>query len=354
MNPDSPNNFPRCRDGNPCQSHPSGGTCAQCGYPIAYAHPASLLDAFRVEAVWINGTAILVQPQPHMQPDVVSIFQRDGSSMQYQIPEEEEPRPGEEEPRPRGLDIQQRRRLLGIAVHFLDMDQAAASALSMAIVDGIAALSHGWLSTTHREMLLQFMVRPDRFRRDREPFVTARAVKALLSEVDRVERLEQSIHGPGLTMKDNRPNLDVTQATIGPFSAPMSSLRLALLPGEADHVELYDVRVGERQDCPIGISVISRLPGYGPKTVREVRAPVNINGTLVKRYVPGTALAGQLRDGANDSDPTRLFPGDLLGGIQIDLGRAFSPMSYVYLFYRVDPGHVFYAVAEPIEDKNTP
>ena len=72
------------------------------------------------------------------------------------------------------------------------------------------------------------------------------------------------------------------------------------------------------------------------------------------RYVPGTALAGQLQDGADASRPAWLSPKDLLGGIQIDLGRAFPPMSYVYLFYRVDPGHVFYAVVEPIGDKSTP
>ena len=349
MSPDQSlpaNDFPRCRDGNPCQSHPSGGTCVQCEYPIAYAHPASLLDAFRVDAIWINGTAILVQPQPRMQPDIVCILQRDGSSMQYPIPKEEEPPPGD-------LDIQQRRHLLKIATRLLDMDQAAAGALSMALVDGIAALSHGWLSTTHRKMLLLFMEQPDRFYQDPEPFVIARAVKGLLSEVDRVERLERSIHGPGLTVDDNRPNLDVAHAAIGPFSTAISSLRLALLPGEADHVELYDIRVGEQQDGPIGISVISRLPGYGPKTVREVHDRVNISGTLVGRYLPGTALAGQLRDGADASHPTQLSPVDLLGGIQIDLGRTFPPMSYVYLFYRVDPGHVFCVAVEPIEDKST-
>lgn len=347
MNPDSHNDFPRCRDGSPCQSHRSGGTCGQCGYPVAYVHPASLLDAFRVEAVWINGTAILVQPQPRMQLDVVTVLQRDGSSREYPIPEEQEPPPG-------GLDIQQRKHLLKIATRLLDMDQAAASDLSMALVDGLAALSHGWLSDTHRKMLLLFMEQPDRFYRDPEPFVIAKAVKDLLSGVDRIERLEQALQGPGLTVDDNRPNLDVAQAAIGPFSAAMSSIRVALLPGEADHVELYDIRVGERQDCPIGISMISRLPGYGPKTVREVHAPVNINGTLVRRYVPGTALAGQLRDGADASRPAWLSPKDLLGGIQIDLGRRFPPMSYVYLFYRVDPGHVFCAVVEPIGDNSTP
>lgn len=344
MNPNNQppptHDFPRCRDGNPCQSHPSGGTCAQCGYPIAY--PASLLDAFRVEAVWINGTAIPVQPQPRMQPNVVCILQRNGSSIEYHIPKEEPP--------PEGLDIQQRRHLLKIAACLLDVDRAAANALSMALVEGIAALSHGGLSTTHRKMLLQFM----KFYRGPQPLMTAHAVEGLLSEVDRVECRERSIHGPGLIVDDNRPNLDVTHAAIGPFLAAMSSIRVALLPGEADHVELYDIRVGERQDCPIGISMISRLPGYGPENVREVRDPVNINGTHVRRYVPGTALAGQLQDGTDPSHPARLSPGDLLGGIQIDLGRMFPPMSYVYLFYRVDPGHVFCAVVEAIEDKNTP
>ena len=351
MNPDNrpppTNDFPRCRDGNPCQSHRSGGSCVQCGYPIAYAHPESLLDAFRVEAIWINGSAILVQPQPRMQPDVVCVLQRDGSSREYPIPKEEEPPP-------KGLNIQQRRHLLEVAVRLLDTNQAEASALSMTLVDTIAGLSYGWLSPPHREMLLLFMKEPDRFYREPtalKTLVTARAVRALLSEADRVKH---SIHGPSLTVDDNRPNLDIAHAAIGPFSTAMSSLRLTLLPSEADHVELYDIRVGERQDCPIGISVISRLPGYGPKTVREVRDPVNINGARVGRYLPGTALAGQLRDGADASHPARLSPGDLLGGIQIDLGRTFPPMSYVYLFYRVDPGHVFCAAVEPLEDKSAP
>ena len=338
-----------CEDGAPCRSHPSGGACIQCGYPVAYAHPASLLDAFRVEALWINGTAILVKPQPRMQLDVVCILQRDGSSSQHAIPKEESP--------PEGLNLQQRRHLLETAARLLETNRVETSTLSMAIVDTIAGLSYGWLSASHRETLLLFMREPDRFYRESamlKTLKTAEAVRALLSEADRVEH---SIQGPSLTVDDNRPNLDVARATVGPFSTAMSSLRLALLPDEADHVKLYDVRVGERQDCPIGISVISRFSGYGPKTVREVHDRVNISGTLVGRYLPGTALAGQLRDGADASHPSQLSPGDLLGGIQIDLGRTFPPMSYVYLFYRVDPGHVFCAVVEPIapiEDKNAP
>lgn len=225
---------------------------------------------------------------------------------------------------------------------------------SNALVDGIAALSRGWLSPTHRERLLQFMQHPDRFYREREPLVTAQAVRALLLEADRVERLERSLKGPGLTVHVNRPILDVTCTAIGPFLAPLSRLRLALLPDEADHVELYDVRVGEEQDRPIGISVISRLPRYEPNTVREVPVHVNINGTPISRYLPGATLAGQLRDGADPSDPVLLSPEDLLGGVKIDLGRTFPPMSYVYLFYRVDPGHVFCAVVEPLDEETAP
>jgi hypothetical protein len=99
--------------------------------------------------------------------------------------------------------------------------------------------------------------------------------------------------------------------------------------------------------------VISRLPGYGPETVREIPDRVDIGGTLIGRYLPGAALAGQLRDGADASHPAELSPGDLLGGVEIDLGRTFPPMSYVYLFYRVAPGHVFCAVVEPIRDETT-
>jgi hypothetical protein len=355
----SHNETARCDDGKTCRIPLSGGACSQCGYPIAYAHPSSVLDAFRVEAVWIGGTAILVEPQKHIPPDVVRILRRDGSFDEHSIPEADE----EMEQASEILDVHIRWPLLLLAARLLceddetahrmltrqshgrprHEDDEAASKLSDALVAGIWAMSHGWLSHTQRSMLEHFTGPPGA-----KPLV-----QRLLREVDRRERLDRSITGPGLTVDDNRPRLDVEGASVGSFLAPLSRIRIALLPGEADHVELYDIRVGERKDYPIGTSVISRLPGYGPETVREIPDRVDIGGTLIGRYLPGAALAGQLRDGADASHPARLSPEDLLEGVKIDLGRTFPPMSCVYLFYRVAPGHVFCAVVEPIRDETT-
>jgi hypothetical protein len=251
------------------------------------------------------------------------------------------------------LDVRVQSHLLKVAARLLDEGDRSTNELSAAIVEGVAALSGGWLSPTHRKRLVQFMELHHRscgsLPYGSELLATAHEVKMLLAEVDRIDRLERSIVGPGLTVDDNRPNLDVACAAIGAFSAPLSHLRIALLPGEADHVDLYDIRVGERLDYPIGTSVISRLHEYGPGTVREIPGRVDIGGTLVGRCLPGAVLAGKLRDGADLTHPGRLSPHDLLGGVRLDLGRTFPPMSYVYLFYRVAPCHIFCAVVEPIE-----
>jgi hypothetical protein len=346
---------PLCQDSKLCRTSLSGGACVRCGFPLAYAHPSSLLEALNVEAVWIGGTAILVEPRSYIPLGVVRIVQRDGSWDEHPIPKAAE----EVEHSSENLDVHVRRPLLLFAARLLCEDDEAASRmmtrqshggprheddesmskLSDAVVAGIWAMSHGQLSHTQRGMLENFT----------GPLGTRSLVQRLLREVDRRDRLDRSINGPGLTVNDNRPSLDVGCASIGMFAAPLSRIRIAFLPGEADHVELYDIRVGERKDYPIGTSVISRLPGYGPETVREIPDRVDIIGeTLIGRYLPGAALAGQLRDGADALHPARLSPGDLLGGVEIDLGRTFPPMSYVYLFYRVAPGHVFCAVVEPI------
>jgi hypothetical protein len=318
---------PSCQDNKPCRTSLSGGACTQCGFPIAYAHPASLLDAFNVEAVWIGGTAIIVEPRSYIPQGVVRIVQRDGSCDEHPVPKTSEE-----------VDVHMRRAMLLFAARLLYEDEESSIELSEAIVDGIVALSHGWLTSSHRRVLERYAGPPD----------VKSMMQTLLQEVGRRDRLERSIHGPSLTVDDNRPNLDVACAAVGAFSDPLSSIRVALLPGEADHVELYDVRIGERQDYPIGVSVISRLPGYGPEKVREIFGRVDIGGSLVGSYVPGAVLAGQLRDGVDASHPAKLSPGDLLEGVVIDLGRTFPPMSYVYLFYRVAPGHVFCAVVEPL------
>lgn len=236
------------------------------------------------------------------------------------------------------LDVHVRRPLLLFAARLLCEETSTSRELSGALVDGLGAMSHGWLSPTQRELLEHFGGPPE----------VKSIVKRLLREVDQRDIRDRSISGPGLTVDDTRPNIDVQCAAIGPFAAPLSRVRLALLPGEADYVQLYDVRVGERKDYPIGTSVISGLPCYSPETVRETIDPVDIGGQRVGRYLPGAALAGQLRDGADAWRPARLSPGDLHGGVEISLGRTFPPMSYVYLFYRIVPGHVFCAVVEPM------
>jgi hypothetical protein len=240
---------------------------------VAYAHPSSLLEAFRVEALWIGGTAILVNSNHFVRPGIVLIVQTDGSSSDHPIPGDPE----------------------GIGGDDLSPEQISRISRRME-----AAAQH------------------------------------------------PSVEDLGSVVADNRPNLDVAWTTIGPFSAPLSRLRIALFPGEADHVELYDIRVGEERNRPLGTSVISKLPGYSPEAVREIQNRVDIQGTPVHKYLPGTALAGQLRDGAAFADPTALSPKDLLGGVEINLGQTLPPRSCVYLFYRIMPGHVFYAVVEPL------
>jgi hypothetical protein len=251
---------------------------------VAYAHPSSLLEAFRVEALWIGGTAVRVNPDRLVRPGIVLIFQSNGSGSEHTIPK----------------DLEK-----------LDNGRNVQS--------------------------------PDILGSSLSPEQLARII-------ERIQATAQypSISGPGGAVDDNRPSLDVTQVRIGPFSAPLSRLRIALFPGEADHVELYDIRIEEECKRPLRTSVISRLPGYSPETVREIQNRVDIQGTRFCRYLPGTALAGQLRDGAAALDPTALSPKDLLGGVEIDLGQTLPPKSYVHLFYRVMPGHVFYAVVEPL------
>jgi hypothetical protein len=211
---------PLCYDGRPCRTPLSGGACDQCGYPIAYAHLSSVLDAFRVEAVWIGGTAILVKPQNHIPPDVVRILQRDGSCDEHPIPKIDE--------EVEHSSVHVRRSLLLFAARLLCENDETASKLSDALVAGIWAMSHGWLSHTQRGMLEHFTGPPG----------AKHLVQRLLREVDRRDRLDRSINGPGLTVRDTRPSLDVGCAAIGIFTAPLSRIRIALLPGEADHVEL--------------------------------------------------------------------------------------------------------------------
>ena len=302
-----------------------------------------------MEAVWINGTALLIEPDSHMPRGVVSIYQNDGSCTQYPIPKDS--CETDKLYSSKNLDLHIKAPLLEVAARLLCSNERAARDMGTAIVAGIAALPSGWLSSGPRSLIENFLKSPIASLGS-ELYMTRCRMRTLLQEVDRGGRAF-AIIGPGMAIDVNRPNLDVTWTTIGPFSAPLSHLRIALLPDEADHVELYDIRVGKSQDAPIGISMISRLPNYSPATVREAPERVDIQGTLIGRYLPGTTLAGQLRNGTKASNLRRLSSKDLLGGVEIDLGQTFPPMSYVYLFYRVAPGHVFCAVVEPVGTQET-
>lgn len=361
-----------CDDGKPCHSS-TGGACSRCHYPVAYAHPTSLLAAFEVEVVWINGTAIEVRHDRTLVPGIARIYQRDGSFRDHPIPEtasvpvswtQTDTAPvnwtlkdqtdlniGEvlsrAENAKQHLLTSHEERPLFYRQHLLDtagrllFGSTDERSLSEALIAGLAARTDGWLSPEKRKTLQRFLNSKSK------NIPTKNAVQLLLQEIACREKLNTAIVGSGWALDDGRHLL--RQATIGPFSEPLSRLRIALLPGEAEHVEIYDIRVGEARNIPIGISMISRLPEYNPGTVREIPESVNISGTLVRQYLPGRLLAGQLRDGVDPTEPGNLSPKDLQGGLELDLGALFPPMSYVYLFYRVSPGHIFYATVTPIK-----
>ncbi len=76
-----------CQGGGPCQVPTSGGECPGCNYPRANAHPSSLLDAFLVDQIYIQGTAVQVYPDPGVTPGRVQVVQRDGRLIEYPIPQ---------------------------------------------------------------------------------------------------------------------------------------------------------------------------------------------------------------------------------------------------------------------------
>ena len=175
--PAPPSNSPSCQDGKPCRTPPTGGACSQCGYPRAYAHPSSLLDAFRVDAIWIGGTAILVEPQRCIAPGLVRIFHSAGSFDEHLIPETTD----------EDLDVHVRRPLLLFAARLLCEETSTSRELSGALVDGLGAMSHGWLSPTQRELLEHFGGPPE----------VKSLVKRLLREVDQGD-IREALHSGSL------------------------------------------------------------------------------------------------------------------------------------------------------------
>jgi hypothetical protein len=50
------------------------GTCAKCGFPVAFVHPDCIDDAFDyVNALWVGGTAMTVKPAWDLRRGVVNI-----------------------------------------------------------------------------------------------------------------------------------------------------------------------------------------------------------------------------------------------------------------------------------------
>jgi hypothetical protein len=204
--------------------------------------------------------------------------------------------------------------------------------LALAMIDSVANLERGYYG--------DHLLEPEGVR--------SPEIRTALFEAGRGRRLREAVAGAHVLFDDRRPP-GVAQLYAGPFRRPFSRLRVALLPGEADHVRIYDLKVGSYEQLPLGASVIDRLPAYRPDMVREGGLPVDLGDRVTRRYLPGKTLAGRLRVGAEAMDPNALRPGDLLGGVTIDLGRELPPMSYVYLVYDLDPGHVLCAVVEPLE-----
>ena len=94
---------------------------------------------------------------------------------------------------------------------------------------------------------------------------------------------------------------------------------------------------------------------FDPRTVREV-IPTAVDLNPLKFY----SLIDLAKSASNQDELEALDK--LIQDMHVlceqadhglDLGRTFPPMSYVYLFYRVAPGHVFCAVVEPIQDEIT-
>lgn len=79
-----------CSYGDPCRLSSSGGSCPDCNYPRALAHPDDILLAFFVDAIWIGGTAIRVCPDLQQERGTVAIVDSAGNIARYLIPREQE------------------------------------------------------------------------------------------------------------------------------------------------------------------------------------------------------------------------------------------------------------------------
>jgi hypothetical protein len=171
-------------------------------------------------------------------------------------------------------------------------------------------------------------------------------IQMMLAENEHARRSHSARMANLVLIDDRRPR--VTWLAAGPFRDAFSRVRVALLPDEADHVRIYDLRIGSLDDYPLGLSVLDQVPEHRPELVRESPHAVDLGSNVTHRYLPGALFAGTLRDGTDPGDPFRLSPTNLTGGSQIDLRVEAPPLSYVYLIYELDPDHVLCAVIEPV------
>ena len=376
-----------CQEGGPCTVPSSGGACPGCDYPRAYAHRDSLLDAFYADPVYVRGTAVTVYPDPGVPPGVVRVVRRDGSQSDHAIDESAEPGRtfAPDSPAPpltrearhpeevdaalahaspaqlardgtsplAGLGAGSAADLLEAGARLLRQSGADPSAryLVDALVGGVHGLLHGGYVGSRRVDLLREVLgdaprspylRPEDVRVLRP---LSSAVRALADEAQRHERTE-AVRGASsfLLVDDARPGL--RRLEVGPFPRPARRIRVALLPGEAAHVRVYDLQVGPWERRPLGASVVERMPGWVPELVREDGPLVDLGVRVTRRYLPGWVLAGQLTQGAQSADPVLLSASDLLGGAWVDLPQVLPSMGCAYLVYEVAPGHVLAAAIE--------
>lgn len=358
-----------CSGSHSCVTPSSGGACQGCNYPRAYAHPDSLLDAFRVNDVYVQGTAMTVYPDYDVPPGLVQIVQRDGSQCRHTITPWGSPSAIIVDSMLANASLAQLSREgvsplaalgSGTAADLLETGalllrtagpESSRLDLAQALIEGVANLIVGGYSGSVRRELRRILEDLSVFNDEKNGAIRSVAsdVRTLLRELDRDDRIRAVARSPrNLLVDDCRSR--VNWMVEGPFFRPVSRIRVALLPGEADHVRIYDLKVGIRDAYPIGVSVIHRVPGYGPDTVREDGPLVDLGSRITRRYLPGSMLAGRLRDGAgpwNPDDPYALQSKDLLGGVWVELETPLPTLSYAYLVYEVVPGRAMVAAVEP-------
>jgi hypothetical protein len=345
-----------------CRIPAGGGACPGCNYPRAFAHPATLLEAFQVDEIFVQGTAMQVYPDPGVDPALVWIEQRNGRRDVYPIPVPTEEisqvrevvelglsrastrqfQAGADDP-VQAIGTRAQARLLERAAQLLccsmgeeDPRRKLAHTLTAA-VNGLASKHLDWKIEQALSKALS------------EDPTSIRTILQEVGYVGRAWRLRAAMpSGPHLVRHDKRPEAHqhVSCLSVGPLADPVSRIRIALLPQEAEHVRIYDLRVAG----PTGPdrSVLHLIPGFGPQTVREDAPSSDIDGYPYRRYLPGSLLAGQLIGDVDLDQPWALPPDAniLTDGRQVELDQPLPPMGRVSLLYQVEQGHLLLGVVD--------